>query len=108
MWLPGRRCNIDRRRMAICFIRSDLIALTMAGNRVGFTREGRGIGFGYTSWRLEFSQAGATFQTGGTMPTKKEPTRREQEIATRKNHPVAKTAPPAVAQNGEAQPKKRR
>jgi hypothetical protein len=38
------------------------------------------------------------------MPTKKQPSRREQEIADKKNHPVAKSNRRIVAQNGEEQP----
>jgi hypothetical protein len=41
------------------------------------------------------------------MPTKKQPSAREREIASKKNHPVAKTTPVAVAQNGEAQPRRK-
>ena len=41
------------------------------------------------------------------MPTKKRPTAREQEIARKKNHPVAKTSRVDVAQNGEAQPRRK-
>jgi len=42
------------------------------------------------------------------MPTKKQPSRREQETASKKNHPVAKSNRPAVAQNGEPQPPRRK
>jgi hypothetical protein len=42
---------------------------------------------------------------GGTMPTKKQPTVREHEVARKKNHPVSKTSRVAVAQNGEAEPR---
>jgi hypothetical protein len=38
------------------------------------------------------------------MPTKKQPTPREREIASKKNDPVAKTNRPATAQNGESNP----
>ena len=38
------------------------------------------------------------------MPTKKQPTPREREIAGKKNHSVAKTSRVKVAQNGETQP----
>lgn len=40
------------------------------------------------------------------MPTKKESTPREREVARKKNDSRAKTAPPAVTQNGEAQPQR--
>jgi hypothetical protein len=38
------------------------------------------------------------------MPTKKRPSGREQEIANKKNHPVAKSNRPKISQNAEAQP----
>jgi hypothetical protein len=41
------------------------------------------------------------------MPTKKAPSKTEREVAEKKNHPTTKTAPPAISQNGEPQPKKR-
>jgi hypothetical protein len=42
------------------------------------------------------------------MPTKKQPSRREQEIANKKNHPIAKSNRRDVAQNGEEQPPRRK
>ncbi len=42
------------------------------------------------------------------MPTKKQPSRREHEIANKKNHPVAKTNRPALGQNAEPQPARRK
>jgi hypothetical protein len=42
------------------------------------------------------------------MPTKKQPTRKEQEIASKKNNPVAKSNRPQISQNGEAQPPRRK
>jgi hypothetical protein len=42
------------------------------------------------------------------MPTKKQPSRREHEIANKKNHPVAKTNRPTIAQNAEVQPPRRK
>jgi hypothetical protein len=41
------------------------------------------------------------------MPTKKQPTPREREIASKKNHPVAKTKQVAISQNGEPQPRRK-
>ena len=41
------------------------------------------------------------------MPTKKQPTAREREIADKKNHPVAKINRPAIAQNAEAHPRRK-
>jgi hypothetical protein len=38
------------------------------------------------------------------MPTKKQPTRPQREVAGKKNQPVTKTPRPAVTQNGEANP----
>jgi hypothetical protein len=42
------------------------------------------------------------------MPTKKQPSRREHEIANKKNHPVAKSNRRVIAQNGEEQPPRRK
>jgi hypothetical protein len=42
------------------------------------------------------------------MPTKKQPIPREREIADKKNHPIPKSNRPAVSQNGEAQPPRRK
>jgi hypothetical protein len=42
------------------------------------------------------------------MPTKKQSSSREREIAKGKNHPVAKSNRPHAAQNGEAQPPRRK
>jgi hypothetical protein len=42
------------------------------------------------------------------MPTKKQPSPRERKIASGKNHPVAKSNRPATAQNGEANPPRRK
>lgn len=42
------------------------------------------------------------------MATKKQPSPREREIADKKNHPVSKTNRPAVSQNGEPQPPRRK
>jgi hypothetical protein len=41
------------------------------------------------------------------MPTKKKSTPRERVIAESKQHPLAKSVPPKITQNGEAQPKPR-
>jgi hypothetical protein len=42
------------------------------------------------------------------MPTKKQPSRTEREIANKKNHPIAKSNRPAIAQNAEPQPPRRK
>jgi len=42
------------------------------------------------------------------MPTKKQPSRIEREIATKKNHPIAKSNRPARGQNAEAEPPPRK
>jgi hypothetical protein len=42
------------------------------------------------------------------MPTKKQPSRKEREIAEKKNHPVAKSNRPHVAQNAEIEPPRRK
>jgi hypothetical protein len=42
------------------------------------------------------------------VPTKKQPTRREQEIASKKNHPIAKSNRPQISQNAEPQPPRRK
>jgi hypothetical protein len=42
------------------------------------------------------------------MATKKQPSRKEREIADKKNHPVAKSSRPAIAQNAEAEPRPRK
>jgi hypothetical protein len=39
------------------------------------------------------------------MPTKKQPTPRQREIARKKTHPVAKAARVEVGQNAELQPR---
>jgi hypothetical protein len=68
---------------------------------------GEGIGHGLSDVeaRVEKRWASRDVLKGGKMPTKKESTPREREIARKKNHPRTKTAPPIVAQNGEKQPK---
>jgi hypothetical protein len=42
------------------------------------------------------------------MPTKKQPTRTEREVAARKNHPIAKSNRPARGQNAELEPPRRK
>lgn len=38
------------------------------------------------------------------MPTKKQPTATEREVAKKKNDPVSKSSRPQISQNGEPQP----
>jgi hypothetical protein len=42
------------------------------------------------------------------MPTKKQASRREHTIADKKNHPVSKSNRPAISQNAEPQPPRRK
>jgi hypothetical protein len=55
-----------------------------------------------------FARVAMTPNFDSNMPTKKQPSRTEREIAAKKNHPIAKSNRPARAQNAEAEPPPRK